>query len=173
MIESMYQVQRESQSFWVPLRGCRYHVRQWGTPGATPLVLAHGWMDVAASFQFVVDALGGNWQVIAPGCAEDLLEHALLGVRQWVGQELATLSNHRDRASAAGGTAGHEVVEQRLETGLSAVAAAHGLPLAVFSLAMQAAHFHRPVRFSLRPPSTGDDPPWKSHIRFMLSPEPA
>jgi pimeloyl-ACP methyl ester carboxylesterase len=58
MIESMYQVQRESQSFWVSLRGCRYHVRQWGTPtpGATPLVLAHGWMDVAASWQFMVDA---------------------------------------------------------------------------------------------------------------------
>ena len=58
MIESMYQVQRESQSHWVPLRGCRYHVRQWGNalPGATPLVLAHGWMDVAASYQFMVDA---------------------------------------------------------------------------------------------------------------------
>jgi pimeloyl-ACP methyl ester carboxylesterase len=58
MIESMYQVQRESQSLWVPLRGCRYHVRQWGTPTpvATPLVLAHGWMDVAASWQFMVDA---------------------------------------------------------------------------------------------------------------------
>jgi pimeloyl-ACP methyl ester carboxylesterase len=58
MIQSMYQVQRESQSSWVPLRGCRYHVRHWGTPtsGATPLVLAHGWMDVAASWQFMVDA---------------------------------------------------------------------------------------------------------------------
>jgi pimeloyl-ACP methyl ester carboxylesterase len=56
MMESMYQVQRESHSLWVPLRGCRYHVRQWGTPGATPLVLAHGWMDVAASWQFMVDA---------------------------------------------------------------------------------------------------------------------
>ncbi|PIT72722.1 alpha/beta hydrolase [Limnohabitans sp. G3-2] len=58
MIESMYQVQRESQSSWVPLRGCRYHVRHWGSPqpGATPLVLAHGWMDVAASWQFMVDA---------------------------------------------------------------------------------------------------------------------
>ncbi|WP_199174498.1 alpha/beta fold hydrolase [Limnohabitans sp. G3-2] len=54
----MYQVQRESQSSWVPLRGCRYHVRHWGSPqpGATPLVLAHGWMDVAASWQFMVDA---------------------------------------------------------------------------------------------------------------------
>ena len=44
MIESMYQVLRPSTSNWVPLRGCQYHVRQWGTPtpGATPLVLAHG-----------------------------------------------------------------------------------------------------------------------------------
>ena len=58
MIESMYQVLRPSQSLWVPLRGCSYHVRQWGNPapGATPLVLAHGWMDVAASWQFMVDA---------------------------------------------------------------------------------------------------------------------
>jgi pimeloyl-ACP methyl ester carboxylesterase len=28
--------------------------------------MLHGWMDVSASFQFVVDALGGDWQVIAP-----------------------------------------------------------------------------------------------------------
>ena len=41
------------------LRGCRYHVRHWGNPTgrATPLVLAHGWMDVAASYQFMIDAL--------------------------------------------------------------------------------------------------------------------
>ncbi len=59
MIESMYQVLRPSTSHWVPLRGCQYHVRQWGAtaPGTTPLVLAHGWMDVAASYQFMVDAL--------------------------------------------------------------------------------------------------------------------
>jgi pimeloyl-ACP methyl ester carboxylesterase len=59
MMQSMYQVLRPSTSSWVPLRGCQYHVRQWGTPapGTTPLVLAHGWMDVAASYQFMVDAL--------------------------------------------------------------------------------------------------------------------
>ena len=41
------------------LRGCRYHVLQWGSPDseAPPLLLAHGWMDVAASWQFMVDAL--------------------------------------------------------------------------------------------------------------------
>lgn len=28
--------------------------------------MLHGWMDVSASFQFVVDALGSEWHVIAP-----------------------------------------------------------------------------------------------------------
>ena len=73
MIESMYQVLRESQSLWVPLRGCRYHVRQWGTPlpGATPLVLAHGWMDVAASWQFMVDAFTDAFTAQRPIVAMD------------------------------------------------------------------------------------------------------
>ena len=71
MMESMYQVQRESHSLWVPLRGCRYHVRQWGTPGATPLVLAHGWMDVAASWQFMVDAFSDAFVQQRPIIAMD------------------------------------------------------------------------------------------------------
>ena len=58
MIQRMYQERRTSSSQWVPLRGFRYHVRTWGSPvsGTPALVLAHGWMDVAASWQFVVDA---------------------------------------------------------------------------------------------------------------------
>ncbi len=38
----------------------------WGEPGAPKLFMLHGWMDVAASFQFLVDALERDWQVIAP-----------------------------------------------------------------------------------------------------------
>ena len=55
------------------MRGCRYHVRQWGTPlpGATPLVLAHGWMDVAASWQFMVDALSQAFAAQRPIVAMD------------------------------------------------------------------------------------------------------
>jgi pimeloyl-ACP methyl ester carboxylesterase len=43
-------------------------MREWGNPvpGQAPLVLVHGWMDVSASWQFVVDALGGSRHVIAP-----------------------------------------------------------------------------------------------------------
>jgi pimeloyl-ACP methyl ester carboxylesterase len=56
----------ESRSEFLPVRGLRYHVRHWGREGAPKIVMVHGWMDVAASFQFVVDALAGDWHVIAP-----------------------------------------------------------------------------------------------------------
>jgi pimeloyl-ACP methyl ester carboxylesterase len=55
-----------SRSEFLQLRGLRYHVRHWGREGAPKLFMVHGWMDVAASFQFVVDALQGDWHVIAP-----------------------------------------------------------------------------------------------------------
>jgi pimeloyl-ACP methyl ester carboxylesterase len=57
---------RSSQSHIVQVRGVRYHVRTWGEPADRKLVLLHGWMDVSASFQFLVDALVGSWYVIAP-----------------------------------------------------------------------------------------------------------
>lgn len=70
-----YTVLRPPQSRFIPLRGLRYHVHTWGsaalaTPERPPLVMLHGWMDVGASFQFVVDALaraeGFERYVIAP-----------------------------------------------------------------------------------------------------------
>ena len=64
----MYQAQRISRSEFVPIRNLSYHVRVWGQPGAgkVPLVMVHGWMDVAASYQFVVDALAQDHYIIAP-----------------------------------------------------------------------------------------------------------
>ena len=50
----------------VALRGLDHNVLTWGEPGAPKLFLLHGWMDVAASFQFLVDAFAGRWHVIAP-----------------------------------------------------------------------------------------------------------
>ena len=65
---SMYQATRPARSEFVALRSLRYHLRRWdaaqSTPTAPPLVLLHGWMDVGASYQFVVDALS---QVFAEG----------------------------------------------------------------------------------------------------------
>ena len=57
---------RPSDSQFLQLRGLRYHVRRWRHDGAPKLVLLHGWMDVSASFQFLVDALRGPWDVYAP-----------------------------------------------------------------------------------------------------------
>ncbi|OIQ77268.1 tropinesterase [mine drainage metagenome] len=64
----MYSIKRLSQSQFVPVRQLNYHVRVWGQPqpGVAPLVLLHGWMDVAASYQFVVDALAAEHFIIAP-----------------------------------------------------------------------------------------------------------
>ena len=57
---------RHSESQFLQVRGLRYHVRHWQRTGAPKLVLLHGWMDVSASFQFVVDALENEWDVYAP-----------------------------------------------------------------------------------------------------------
>jgi pimeloyl-ACP methyl ester carboxylesterase len=68
MITQMYQVKRTSRSEFIPIRDLSYHVRLWGepTPDRPPLVMVHGWMDVAASYQFVVDAFAQDRYVIAP-----------------------------------------------------------------------------------------------------------
>lgn len=55
-----------SRSEFITVRGLRYHVRHWGDEGAPKLFMLHGWMDVSASFQFVVDCLRQDWHVIAP-----------------------------------------------------------------------------------------------------------
>ena len=71
---SMYKEKRISKSEFVPIRGLSYHVRTWESqkPSKTlpPLVLAHGWMDVGASYQFMIDALSDAFAagrtIIAP-----------------------------------------------------------------------------------------------------------
>lgn len=57
---------KPSESLFLDVRGLRYHVRRWGRHGAPKLFLFHGWMDVSASFQFLVDAMRGDWDVYAP-----------------------------------------------------------------------------------------------------------
>lgn len=57
---------RSGESEFLQIRGLRYHVRRWRSAGAPKMVLLHGWMDVSASFQFMVDALQADWDVYAP-----------------------------------------------------------------------------------------------------------
>ncbi len=57
---------KPSRSDFLQLRGLRTHVRRWGDEGAPLVIMLHGWMDVSASFQFVIDHLRNDWHVIAP-----------------------------------------------------------------------------------------------------------
>lgn len=62
MTPAPYRARRASLSRFVDVRGLRYHVNLWGelaqvTRERPLLLLMHGWMDVGASFQFVVDAM--------------------------------------------------------------------------------------------------------------------
>jgi pimeloyl-ACP methyl ester carboxylesterase len=65
-----YRPLKIARSQFVDVRGLRHHVLTWGdpalaTPSRPPLLMLHGWMDVTASFQFVVDALPTDRYVIA------------------------------------------------------------------------------------------------------------
>lgn len=64
---------------FIDVRGHRTHVRHWGDAEAPLLMLLHGWGDMSATWQFVVDALRRDWHVVAPdwrGC----------GKSEWEGQ---------------------------------------------------------------------------------------
>ena len=65
---------KTSHSQFLTVRGARYHCRVWGplsdglhgSGRSQTLFMLHGWMDVSASFQFLVDALSDDWRVVAP-----------------------------------------------------------------------------------------------------------
>lgn len=50
----------------VQLRGHTVSLRHWGDRAAPIVVMLHGWMDVGASFQFLVDAMKHDWHIVAP-----------------------------------------------------------------------------------------------------------
>jgi len=57
---------KPSQSHIHKIRNLRYQVRTWGDSAAPKMFLLHGWMDVSASFQFLVDCFQREWYVVAP-----------------------------------------------------------------------------------------------------------
>ena len=78
----MYQVLHPSTSRFLPIRHHQYHVRQWSEstqPTSTPMVLLHGWMDVSASWQFMVDAL-----------PQSFMDHRSIIAPDWRGYGLTT-----------------------------------------------------------------------------------
>ncbi|CAM8663121.1 MhpC Predicted hydrolases or acyltransferases (alpha/beta hydrolase superfamily) [Comamonadaceae bacterium] len=89
----MYQVRRPHQSQFVSIRNLDYHVQVWGEPGPgkVPLVMVHGWMDVAASYQFVVDAFSEDHYIIAPDWRGYGRTRAPLADNYWFPDYLADL----------------------------------------------------------------------------------
>ena len=81
----MYQARRPGSSEFIPVRQLRYHVLRWGEPRSSlpPLVLVHGWMDVAASWQFMVDAFSA-----------DFLQGRTLIAPDWRGFGLSEAEHH-------------------------------------------------------------------------------
>ena len=70
MSAAPYVPTRPSRSRFVEARGLRHHVLEWGDASSSSaeqpsLLMLHGWMDVAASFQFVVDGLAEDRHVLA------------------------------------------------------------------------------------------------------------
>lgn len=59
----MYLVKRPAVSQFVNVRRAKYHYLQWGKTDSSqrPLIMVHGWMDVAASYQFMVDCFSENF----------------------------------------------------------------------------------------------------------------
>lgn len=71
---------KPSESVFLRVRGLNYHCRTWGEEGAPKLFMLHGFQDVSASWQFTVDALAGNWHIIAP-------DWRGYGLTDWGGQD--------------------------------------------------------------------------------------
>ena len=60
-----YQPRRPSRHETRVIRGVRHHLTRWGPDSNSPLVFLHGWMDTAATFQFVVDCMADHSSCVA------------------------------------------------------------------------------------------------------------
>ena len=104
----MYQAQRIPKSEFIPIRNLTYHTRVWGEPNPdkAPLILVHGWMDVAASYQFLVDAFSESFaqgrQIIAPDWRGYGLTTAAPVDNYWFADYLADLDFLIDHYAAQG-----------------------------------------------------------------------
>jgi pimeloyl-ACP methyl ester carboxylesterase len=66
-MHAVYRPERPSTSEFLAVRQWRLHLRRWGVPqaGRPPLLLLHGWMDMGASWQFMVDRMAAPREILA------------------------------------------------------------------------------------------------------------
>lgn len=98
---SAYHPRRAARSQFVKVRTLNMHLHTWGdaslvTPERAPVVMVHGWMDVGASFQFVVDALAHDRYVIAPDWRGFGLTQGPVADNFWFGDYLGDLDGLLD-----------------------------------------------------------------------------
>lgn len=60
-----YVMRRQPRIEMVPMRSGRIAVTHWGPGKRAPIVMLHGMLDCAASYQFVVDCLPDDWDFAA------------------------------------------------------------------------------------------------------------
>jgi pimeloyl-ACP methyl ester carboxylesterase len=60
-----YSARRVPEHRRVNLRGLDHHVLWWGPPSDNPIVLLHGFLDAADTYQFIVDHLPAAWSLLA------------------------------------------------------------------------------------------------------------
>ncbi len=109
-----YTVRRQGRSRFINVRGLRYHVLEWCAAAHSvaerpPLVMLHGWMDVAASFQFVVDALAEDRHVIALDWRGFGLTESPGADTYWVPDYLGDLDAALDQLAFTDGAANRKV----------------------------------------------------------------
>lgn len=64
--DACYVPRRHARLDSISVRDGRYAVRTWGSADGTPLLLLHGIQDTSATFQFLADALQGEYSIVAP-----------------------------------------------------------------------------------------------------------
>lgn len=95
----IYRPRRIPDSMLLDIRGCQYHLSDWGPPDAPLLVYLHGWGDCGSTFQFVVDALAGNRRIVAPDW-RGFGRSSHVGASYWFPDYLADLDAILDRLSS-------------------------------------------------------------------------
>ena len=74
----------------VEIRGLRHRLLRWGPPSDSPIVLLHGFLDAAPTFQFLVDELPRDWSFVAPDW-RGFGESAQAGTSYWFPDYFADL----------------------------------------------------------------------------------
>ena len=64
-VQTIYTPRRVAREERIDMRGVAHRILRFGPPSADPVVLLHGWLDTADTFQFLVDAFASDFPFAA------------------------------------------------------------------------------------------------------------